>query len=706
MPKSLDSGLSEPSSGALLGLAGIGFAVEYRTGTSDPISQFYAPCLAAANKYRRAVGYFRSSIYTIVGPAVLAFAKRGGTVLLVCSPELSTEDQDAIASGYALREKSVDERVEAEVDVLLADPKSEWRVKVLATLIATGRMEVKIAVRPRSHGIYHEKIGIFTDSQGNTVSFIGSANESWSGWHAYGNFESVEVFCSWRDDGERMRAARHTQNFDKLWSGTTPDVLTLPFPEAAKRKLCLKAAASIEDVERESEGKWQISPDLEKRSLMPHQKAAIDAWIEQGKRGVLEHATGSGKTFTALEAARPHIDAGLPVLILLPSDLLLKQWAKEVKEEFPEAAVVLAGGGNGRWKEPGKLRRISSPSAIAGRFILATMQTAATDTFRQALWQGQHLMIIADEVHQIGSPFNSQSLSIATGARLGLSATPQRYGDPDGTERILAYFGAIVQPPITLADAVASGRLVDYIYHPHAIRLSAREADEWRSLTKSIRFELAKSSKDSNKGLTDRAKMLLIRRSRIAKRATAKAPLAARILQESFEERQGWLIYCEDSDQLASTMSEIRAIGLNPIEYHSNMEGDRAATLDWFRRYGGVLVSIKCLDEGVDIPSVSHAIILASSQNPRQFIQRRGRVLRKSEGKLFATIHDAIVVPIDLKDEPEQGSLLKSEFLRAIEFSKSSINKSAGAELRDIAREVGFDPDEVIVDAIEEDGEP
>lgn len=687
------------------GLASIDLAVEYRTGTSDPISQFYAPCLSTANQYRRAVGYFRSSIYSIIGPAVLAFAKRGGTVFLVCSPELTIEDQEGIATGYATRERLAFERVEAEIDMLLADPKSEWRVRVLATLIATGRMEVRIALRPPSHGLYHEKIGIFTDSNGSTVSFIGSANESWSGWHAHGNFESIEVFCSWRDDGERTRAARHLLNFDKLWSGTTPDVLTLPFPEAARRKLCMKAATSIEEAERDAADMWQNQPDPEKRKLLPHQRSAIEAWIAQGKMGVFEHATGSGKTFTALEAARPHIELGLPVLILLPSDLLLKQWTKEVKEEFVEAAVVLAGGGNDRWKEPGRLRRFSAPSPIAGRFILATMQTAATDAFRQALWQGDHLMIIADEVHQIGSPFNSQSLSIDSGARLGLSATPQRYGDPEGTTRIFDYFGPVVPPPITLADAVASGRLVEYIYHPHAIRLNAEEADDWKALTKSIRFEMAKSSKDSNSGLTDKAKMLLIRRSRIAKKAAAKAPLAARILEEWFEEGQGWLIYCEDADHLASTMAEIRKIGANPIEYHSNMEGNRAATLDWFRRYGGVLVSIKCLDEGVDIPSVSHAIILASSQNPRQFIQRRGRVLRKSEGKQFATIHDAIVVPIGLEDEPEQGSLLRSEFLRAIEFSKSSLNMAAGAELREIAREVGFDPDEIITDAIEEDRE-
>src|SRR5450830_1689991 len=132
MLKPQDSKSNIPSSlSTPLALSSIDLAVEYRTGTSDPISQFYAPCLAVANKYRRAVGYFRSSIYSIIGPTVLSFAKRGGTILLVCSPELSVEDQEAITAGYATRDKLVAERVEAEIDMLLADSKSEWRVKVL-----------------------------------------------------------------------------------------------------------------------------------------------------------------------------------------------------------------------------------------------------------------------------------------------------------------------------------------------------------------------------------------------------------------------------------------------------------------------------------------------------------------------------------------------------------------------------------------------
>lgn len=116
-------------------------------------------------------------------------------------------------------------------------------------------------------------------------------------------------------------------------------------------------------------------------------------------------------------------------------------------------------------------------------------------------------------------------------------------------------------------------------------------------------------------------------------------------------------------------------------------------------------MSIRCLDEGVDIPNVSHALILASSQNPRQFIQRRGRVLRRAPGKRLATVHDVIVVPVSAENEPEQTSLLRSELLRAIEFADHAINKGAGAELRNIAINMGIAPDSLFNCGLEEDKE-
>jgi superfamily II DNA or RNA helicase len=331
------------------------------------------------------------------------------------------------------------------------------------------------------------------------------------------------------------------------------------------------------------------------------------------------------------------------------------------------------------------------------------MQTAATDQFLKNVYSGSHLMLVADEVHQIGSNFNSKAMSIETGPRIGLSATPTRYGDPDGTRKIFDYFGEVVPPPVTLLDAIRAGRLVEYEYHPHPIRLSAEEADLWKEYTKKIGLEVARTADNGDGRLSERAKMLLIQRARIAKKATSKIDLAAEVIANNYEAGQRWLIYCEDSDQLRQVIDSVRSVGINPVEYHTAMAGDSESTLAWFRSAGGVLVSIKCLDEGVDIPAADHALILASSQNPRQFIQRRGRVLRKAAGKHMAVIHDAIVTPLSLQDEPDQAALVKSEFLRAIEFAKSALNRAADAELRAMALEMGFDPDQTTESGLEDD---
>lgn len=684
------------------GLAKLNLQTEYRTGSSDSIADLYAPCLQQSILYKRAVGYFRSSVYLVTSVAVIDFARRGGKIQLVCSPELNANDAEAIRIGYLKREEIASEQLIYELGRLFADPYTRHSTRVLATLVAVRALEIKIAIRKPSQGLYHEKIGVFIDQYGNRVSFIGSANESWSGWHPQGNYESVEVFCSWRHSIEEERSARHELNFDNLWVGNTPEVQTLSFPDAVRHCLCKEAFQSLE----EAEMSFVSTPRTNKRLPLPHQINAIESWRNQGSRGIFEHATGSGKTFTALEAARSHLNEGLPVLILVPSRILLEQWNEEVKTEFPDAVIVLVGAGHNRWKKLGRIRNLSASYATGSRVIIATMQTAATNVFKQSLCQGLHLMLIADEVHQIGSPYNSQCLQIGTGHRLGLSATPKRYGDPEGTAKLFDYFGPVVPPPITLPDAVKSGRLVEYEYHPHSIHLSADEAEAWKALTRQIGIEILKlKNAGGETRLSDRIKMLLIQRSRIAKKASGKPYLAAQIIKKCYEVGQSWLIYCEDVEQLRETMRQLKLDGIEPIEYHTGMEGNRDATLDWFCKFGGILVSIKCLDEGVDIPTISHALILASSQNPRQFIQRRGRVLRIAPGKHLAIIHDAIVVPVSIDDEPEQLSLLKSELLRAIEFSNSALNKSAGAELRQIARKMGFDPEVAGDIGVEEDND-
>ncbi|PVY76116.1 superfamily II DNA or RNA helicase [Cupriavidus alkaliphilus] len=686
------------------GLSALNLADQYRTGESDPVAAFYRPCLLNSCEYGRAVGYFRSSVYLVIGPATVEFARRGGMIRLICSPDLDGFDADTISEGYEARRARLEKALSDEIDGLLAGDDTAYRLRVLSTLVAFGALDIRLALRPSAKGIYHEKIGIFKDLFGSTVSFLGSANETWNGWHFAGNHEAMEVFRSWKGQGEADRVARHEAYFERLWNGLVPGVEVVPFPEAARRRLVSSALASTQEVEFQRIGERVNQP--RRRTPLPHQTAALEAWRAASRRGILEHATGSGKTFTAITAIKEHLDTGGAVLVLVPSRLLLEQWEAELREEIPDAALIVAGGGHSKWRQPGRLKAMTvSGSFDLKRIVLTTMQTAATDDFRRSVRGGSHLMIVADEVHQSGSSHHSKIYEINAGVRLGLSATPRRYGDPDGTAKLFGYFGPVVPPPFTLNDAIRSKRLVEYEYHPHPIHLTADEAEEWKRLTLLIVREMGRKLTDGPMQLSEKAKMLLIRRSRIAKKANAKIALASDVLSGGYEKGQRWLVYCEDGEHLRLTMEALRERGLSPFEYHTGMNGDRSAALDWFRSFGGILVSIKCLDEGVDIPAVDHALILASSQNPRQFIQRRGRVLRTAHGKTLAVIHDALVVPLSLEEEPEQLALLKSELARAIEFADSAVNKTAGAEIRAVAASLGFDPETLKDKGIEEETE-
>lgn len=684
-------------------LTEINLKTDYRSDRDDAVEDFYAPCMAQSIKYSRAVGYFRSSIFLITGESVINFVRRGGSIRLICSPSMAEEDIKAIELGNESLESEVFKSIALEIDLLLSSAEQNYSVTVLATLIRIKALEIKIALRTTGSGIYHEKIGIFEDGIGNKVSFIGSSNETLSAWHYAGNFESVEVFCTWKGDRESERVDRHERDFESLWVGSASGIRTVNFPEALERKILTVA---VDDLDSLDVSKLKRKKKRKIDNPLPHQKNAIEIWKANKFRGVFEHATGSGKTVTALSAIAEHLKTGGSVIVLVPSRLLLEQWEKEVNEEIEDVVCLLAGAGNASWKKGDRLRAFVSGKSDDKRVVISTMKTASSREFLDQINDGSSLMLVADEVHQIGSPENSKALTIDAKKRLGLSATPKRYGDTEGTTKIFDYFGPVLPPVISLYDAIQSGRLINYEYFPHPINLTAEEADNWKEISKDIRREIAISNNDDGPfRLSSRAKMLLIQRSRIAKKSTVKISLAAKVMKENYSSGDKWLIYCEDKDQLNKVSDALRILGFNPLEYYSDMQGDHKETLKVFESLGGILVSIKCLDEGVDIPSISHALILASSQNPRQFIQRRGRVLRYHPSKVLAKIHDAIVVPTSLEDEPDQFALLQSELVRAYEFSQHAINKSAGFELELIARKLGINLNNQAEDGIEEDGD-
>lgn len=691
------------------GLAGLDLLTSYHRGEDDIAEQFYLPAMRRATRYDRAVGFFRSAAFIISWPALRDFVARGGRMRVLCSQVLSPDDIGALDEGYAARvDTLVAARLRAEVAGLLADPEMGQPARILAALVAAGVIEFKVAIwRPSDDGplsrIFHDKLGFFRDDEGAVVMFKGSMNETWMGLSADGNLESVDVALSWFDGRERERVEREDGYFGRIWGGRYPGLNVRPFPETAHEDLVRAAdpdwEGTVERMLREAapaapEPEGDQDPMRLGRPIMDHQTDGLATWRENGRRGILAFATGAGKTFTALIAAEEAITRhGEVPVIVVPDTTLFDQW---LEQTVPFAArlgarLLRVGADNNRWRD--QLRPWTSPGPDR-RIVLATLPTARSDDFRRRLAGGSHLFLIGDEVHRMGSPASQALLDEKVfGPRLGLSATPERAGDPQGTAAILDFFGGVIEPRFSLADAIAKDVLTPYIYRPHRVELSESEAEEWREVSRRVARAIFAGGETAD-GIPRSAQMLLFERARIVKAAAAKVPLAVEVLRAEYRAGQRWIVYCDSEVQLAEVRAALREAGFNPRAYTSAMPADRDATIAWFTQVaGGILVAIRCFDEGVDIPGITHALILASSKNPREFIQRRGRVLRTAPGKTLAYVHDAIAVPPP-QDGEDAGPdpITAGELARALQFAQGAFNKSAAtSDLLDIAIDAGAD---------------
>jgi superfamily II DNA or RNA helicase len=628
---------------------------------------------------------------------------------VLCSQVLSPEDIGALDEGYTARiDAAVATRLRAEVATLLADSEMGRPARILAALVASRVIEFRVAIwRPTDTGplsrIFHDKLGFFRDESGAIVMFKGSMNETWMGLAADGNLESVDVALSWFGGRERDRVDREVGYFERIWGGTYPGLIVRPFPETAREDLVRAADPDWEgnlermlrvDVDDEADVGDDEDPLGRGRRQMPHQRDGLAAWRANDRRGIFAFATGAGKTFAALVAAREAItEHGDVAVIVVPDRTLFGQWLEQVVpfSERLGAMVLRVGSGNDRWRD--HLHGWTARGA-ARRIVLATLPTARSDDFRRRLAGGPHVMLVVDEVHRLGSRASRSLLDDAMfGPRLGLSATPERAGDLAGTAAILDYFGGVLEPRFTLNDAIAADVLTPYFYRPHRVDLSHDEIEDWREVSRRLARAMFVGSESADGSIPRSAEMLLFERARIVKAAAAKVPLAAAVLTAEYRPGQRWIVYCDSEAQLADVRRALRTAGFNPRAYTSAMPADRDATIRWFTDIGGILVAIRCFDEGVDIPGITHALILASSKNPREFIQRRGRVLRKADGKTLAYVHDAIVVP----PPPRDGEITRpdpitaGELARALQFAEGASNHGAAADLLDIAIDAGID---------------
>jgi superfamily II DNA or RNA helicase len=663
-------------------LRGVEFQENYSSSGGSLLNDFYIPALSNSVSYDRATGYFSSAILALAPIVFSEYVTRGGKIRLLCSPHLSSADAEAIRDLAVTHQPEPLSVAATSLAALAHGTDLEKRaVQCLRALIDAELLEIKFVTSGKT-GLFHDKIGIFADSSGQKASFIGSANETAAAWSGFANHEQIEVFTNWSGEANERRCARHEDLFDETWQGLRRGLTVTSSGDAAdviKSVIPAEALAEIVEAFRASVEHAELQPDV--IQLRDYQADVLQSWEANSHHGVVAFATGGGKTRTALEAIRRWTTSGRPALILVPSELLHRQWAVEIQSLIPSAVVLQVGAGHSR---DGWSRRLADytrdDTTLGQRIVLATYQTAATDRFLDLLHHGDHLLVVGDEVHRVGATDTRRVLrEVAAGGRLGLSATPERFGDPAGTEAIFHYFGQILSPEFTLRDALEAQVLVPYDYDFVTCPLTADELDKWDVLSKQVAQEIAR-----NKGeMTERALHLLRQRARISKRAVGKAAIAATILAKHYRDGDRWLVYCNDVEHLREVRREISGLGMDLLEYHSQDSGDHNATLQYFTNRGGVLLAIKCLDEGVDIPLINRALILASSTNPREYVQRRGRVLRRSPGKYSAQIFDVLVTGAD------GLAITPSEVVRAMEFAEDSRNVGPALHLEQLLPAAG-----------------
>lgn len=685
------------------GLRSLKLEDRYRSDREDVVARFYVPAFSAATTYSRAVGYFTSTSLALYARGIERLVARGGSMRLIASPHLDEGDIADIEHGYSIRDVVARATIR-ELDGIENDHVLDGLGHV-GRLIADGHLDIKLAfvVRDDRIGIYHEKIGVFRDEYGDLVAFTGSSNETLGGLVA--NFESVEVYRGWtQSDG--ARAVRIESDFDNLWADRTPFLSVEPFPEVARDRLVEIGRERPNAVlpEREDVLEERTKVIAEPKRLAPpatlipreYQRSAVEAWLRNHGRGFLAMATGTGKTKTALFAATAVGNAlrereqPLVLLILAPLQHLVDQWITDV-EAFGVTPVPVYESSD-KWvprveDQIGQARLGQRPIVV----LIATNASFSGAKFQEILGRlTLPLMVIADEAHNLGSTRYSAALPGNATFRLGLSATPERWHDEVGTQALFDYFGPIVFG-LDLGDAIAMGALCRYTYHPRLVELDDQETELYTELTAKIARCIAAGDSPDDADPNSPLGFLLRERAGVTGHAAGK--LAA-LRTDLAAHRDSWfqLIYCAEGrrptsqgeergpNQLAEVMKMVgHELGISAHQYISQTSrADRKVLL---RRFSSgddlqALVAMRCLDEGVDIPDAQIGYLLASSSNPRQFVQRRGRLLRRAEGKERAEIFDYLAVPklgAPINFEVERALLMR-EIERANEFGKLSEN--------------------------------
>ena len=726
----------------------------YRPGEKFSPERFFNDGLKNSCSFDLQLGYFSSATISVLAEGFATFISKGGNMRLVINQIVSEEDKEAITEG--MMGNFIDCMDLSDFTELrkIFDEYQEQFFKCLSYLIVKDRIDIRIIKPKGKKGIAHTKSGQFRDGE-TVTSFTGSANFTISG--LFNNIEEIKIDRSDSPDiMTQNRIVSQKEAFDAIMNGERRDIEYLSAKELEAAVASCYHDTSIDellDVEQQLdrirlqrkankailEGVKGVSEDIHFETVEPHfpypsgpreyQQQAFENWKNNGQKGLFAMATGTGKTITSLNCLLEIYKRKgyYKAIILVPTITLVNQWEQEC-HKFNFMNVIKVYSKNPLWKEDVESIHFNEEYRLKNEretsyVIISTYASYTREKVFNTLngFSKKQLLLIADECHNMASGSMLKRLAyIPYLRRIGLSATPDRQYDDEGNRNLRKFFGAEnhYTYEYSMEEAIRKGVLCKYLYYPHIVRLTTEELEAYVELSERI----AKYFNDdtcSFAKMDEGLKMLLLARKRIVHKAANKLKAFEDIIKKRYQEKGNLkysLIYVpegnepnyleveddtlnqdEDSEHLIDlyTKSILKLDDKITVRKFVSGQKDREEILEEFACGKlQVLTSMKCLDEGVDVPRSELAIFCSSTGNPRQFIQRRGRVLRTHPKKKMAVLHDLVVAP---EINPNSSSyrmeraMLKSELIRVNNFALLSENPSySELELREVMEHYGL----------------
>ena len=681
-------------------LSDLPLKISYRSkGPDNIIDQLLIPGLKCSKVYKRSVGYFSSGVFEIIGNGLKELSERNGEIRLICNPELSNEDIEGIRLGYHLKESIIRHRVEIDLEESIKQI-DDQNLKLLINLIGNGRMNVLVVDLEDECGIYHDKIGLLIDDDNNKVLFVGSPNESIGGYR--NNYEKIRVSMSWKD-GDYERIQDDEQEFDDIWNGLNDYITRIDYTELVLARL-------------ENEKKRRGLEEAPKGGieLREYQKAAISAWENNNYHGFYVMATGTGKTWTAIYSALKVMEQeSILLVICAPYKHLVRQWYEDVHSVLPSSRTIMVTGENHNWEDEFLDAIYNSRYNSGGSIVvISTIVSFNMPRFKRIVDKSRlKKMLIVDEAHRFIN--RNSTLQEVYSYMLGLSATPSsRKNDEFGKELMDFFGGQVYNLPIEYA--IRKRYLVPYNYHPIFVNATIQEEKEFD------RYSRLMASCFRNGKCFDVDSLARHKRSRLRVISMANEKITKlKWILSQIQEQEHFIVYCGDGRLFHNDSGEetrhiqyvkeiLHETGYKASQFTAQEDmRTRMQLVDAFNK-GTIdaMVAIRCLDEGINIPSIKGALILSSNDDYREFVQRRGRILRtytdemSGERKQIANIYDVIVLPSE-----HMSNFALIELRRFYEYLRLADNSTDHMDsLEEVCAKYGIDQEALMeLDENEED---